>query len=168
MEIKKMPKTPFLSRKTFDGQKDFDKYYIHTVIKQVVKKVGLGEEDYVLVDKKQITKDDIAQTINSQNDEAGIDAYLKNLVLQGEELQNTSVSKNVNDFSKAPEDLAAACDLGHKMVKAFNSLPKELKKDLSIEEFLNGMTQEAFNNYMVSLLPKKEENYGAKKEEVDK
>ena len=48
-----MPSGFNVTRDPYCGQKDFDQFYFHVIFKDVVKKIGDGEEDYVL-EKKAI------------------------------------------------------------------------------------------------------------------
>lgn len=145
--------------KCFEGVKNFDKYYIDRVVKQVVRKVGEGEDDYIIEDKVIETKRDIAKEINAQIGEAGIDAYLKEYEMAGVDPMESfaSVSKEVYDFSEMPDNLADAALLGDRAKEAYASLPSELKKGLSYEKFITTFTQEKLDEYIKSLLPPVEE-----------
>lgn len=145
--------------RSFVGKKDFDKYYIDRVIKQVVQKTGEGEDDFIIVDKVIETKRDIAQEINAQMGDAGIDAYLKDFEMAGVNPMDSfdGVSKDIQDFSEMPDNLADSILLGEKARVAYASLPSELKKGLSYEKFITNFTQEKFDEYMASLVPPKVE-----------
>lgn len=139
-----------------DAEKDFDKYYIDRVIKQVVKKIGDGENDYVIEDKEVITKRDIAEVINAQNSDAGIEAFLQPYLTSGEKLPNVNVGDEIADYTKCPDTLADAIALGEEAKKKFNSLDPKLTKGMTPEEFIQSITQKAFNEYLASLTPKEE------------
>lgn len=144
----------------FEGQKDFDKYYIDRVIKQVVKKTGEGEDDYILVDKVIETKRDIAKEIHAQAGDAGIEAYIRQYEMIGEPIPDVQVDDNIQDFTNMPESLADAVLLGEKSRDLFASLPKELVGKMSYEDFIANFTQEKFDAYIASLAPAPEEKKG--------
>lgn len=143
--------------RSFEGQKDFDKYYIDRVVKQVVKKTGEGEDDFILVDKVIETKRDIAKEIHAQSGDAGIDAYIRQYELIGEPIPDVVVGEDVQDFTEMPETLADAVLLGERSRKLFASLPKDLVGKMSYDEFISNFTQEKFDAYISSLMPPKEE-----------
>lgn len=155
-------KNQFTVLKSFEGQKDFDKYYIDRVIKQVVQKTGDGEDDFILVDKVVETKRDIAQVINAQADEVGVDAYLRPYLASGEQIPAVQVSDNISDFTQFPETLAEVAAVGELARANFNKLDPKLTKGKSYEEFITSMTQEAFTEYLKSFIPKKEDSLEGK------
>lgn len=140
--------------RSFEGQKDFDQYYVDRVIKQVAKKVGPGEEDFIIEDKVIETKRDIEKVINAQADQAGIGAFMKYYEVIGEAPPSVVVTDKVQDFTGFPEDLAGASDVGMNAMAAFKKLPKELTKGQSFEEFVGSMDQKRFNMFMKSVMPK--------------
>lgn len=143
--------------RSFSGQDDFDKYYIDQVVKQVVKKVGDGEDDFILVDKVIETKRDIQKEIHAQAGDVGIEAYVRQFELAGETVSDVVLSDDVQDFTNMPDNLADAVLLGENSRKMFASLPKELVGKMSYEEFIANFTQEKFDAYVASLIPPKEE-----------
>lgn len=146
-----------LAARSFEGFKDYDKYYIDVTIKQVVKKTGDGEDDYILVDKEIITKRDIAKTINAQASDVGIEAYLKNYEITGEPMPDVVVGDEIQDFTDMPNNLAEAALLGEKSRKLFDSLPSDIKGKMGYEEFISSFTQEMFDSFLAKLSPKVEE-----------
>lgn len=140
-------------KRSFEGQKDFDKYYIDRVVKQVVKKTGDGEDDFILLDKVIENKRDIAKEIHAQAGDAGIDAYIRQYEIMGESIPDVSVSEDIQDFTGMPSTLADAVLLGENSRKLFSSLPKELVGKMNYEEFIANFTQEKFDAYMSSLVP---------------
>lgn len=143
--------------RSFEGRKDFDKYYIDREIKQVVKKTGEGEEDYILIDKVIETKRDIDKVINAQASDVGIEAYLKNYEVTGEAMPDVVVSEDVQDFTNMPGSLAEAALLGEKSRKLFASLPADLKGKMTYEEFVTSFTNEMFDAFIAKMQPKAEE-----------
>ena len=149
-----------LAARKFEGQKDFDKYYVDVTIKQVVKKTGEGEDDYILIDKEIETKRDIAKVIRAQFADVGIDAYLKNYELSGEPMPEVVVGDEVQDFTNMPGSLAEAALLGEKSRKLFDSLPSELKGKMGYEEFISSFTNEMFDAFIEKMKPKEKEKDG--------
>ena len=158
---------PLVARK-FEGQKDFDKYWIERVVKQVVKKTGDGEDDFILVDKIIETKKDIAKEIHAQAGDAGIEAYIRQyeteygvnpLDVAGPSAEDIDKSP-ISDFTKMPGSLADAVLLGENARKLYASLPSELKGKMSMDEFVSGFTQEKFDKFIASLVPPKKEEEG--------
>lgn len=143
--------------RSFEGQKDFDKYYVDRVIKQVVKKIGEGEDDFILVDKVIETKRDIAKEIHAQAGDAGIEAYIKQYEKIGEPIPEVEVRDDIQDFTEMPSSLADAILLGEHSRDLFKSLPKDLTQKMKYDDFISSFTQEKFDAWKASLLPPKEE-----------
>ena len=157
-------KGPFGARITYEGQKDFDKYYYDVTEKEVFKDTGEKDEDgnaLGTIEKKLIVKKiDIQEYLNSQADTVGVEAYMKALALQGASIDE------VDDFSEMPEDLAGVMLAGEKAKAAFAQLDPVLKGDHTTPEgFLNSLTQEKLDSYIQAkieaLMP------AQKKEEVE-
>ena len=55
-----------------------------------------------------------------------------------------------------PESLADAAEFGKKAQDLFKNLDPELKKGLSLAEFLTSITEEKLANYISSKMPKEE------------
>lgn len=144
---------PFLIRKDYEGKKDFDKYYINRDVKEVFRKTGVDESgdeigivEYKVIDQKV----DIQEFLNSQRDSVGVDAYIRSLGIQGIDINDlsTSVTDEVQDFSKMPDNLADTLLLGDAAKKAFNELDPELKGGhTTIEGFLNSLSDESLQAY---------------------
>lgn len=147
--------SPFLKRINAPAKKDFDKYYLDVTEKEVFKATGekdeegheLGVSEKVLI----IKKIDIAEYLESQASQVGIDHYIKNLALQGIDINelNTAVGDGVVDYSNAPESLADLALSGDKAKAAFAALDPALKgSHTTIEGFLNSLTQETVDTYI--------------------
>lgn len=160
----KINKNQFCFLKAYEGQKNFDKFYINRQIKQVVQKTGEGDEDFIIVQKEVDEKIDIVQSIQSQACDAGIDAFLKPYLSSNEPVPGVAVSNEVNDFTKYPETLADAIAIGEKAKVAFASLDPNLTKGQDFETFIKNMTQDAFLDYLNSVTPKEEETPKGKEE----
>ena len=149
METNKKIKCGFLCVHNYDGQKDFDTDYVSIEVKKVARKVGPSDTDYVLEDTYIEHRENIAELINSQAGDSGIDAYLKPFKDLGEPLPNVQVGDEISDFTNMPEDLEGAADLGKNLVKTFADLDPELKGGAKTpEEFLANFTKEKFNEYL--------------------
>lgn len=146
--------------RSFKGQDNFDKYYIDKTIKKVVRKIGDGEDDFIIEDKIVESKRDIAEEIHAQAGDAGIDAYIRQYEKIGEPIPEVEVTDDVQDFTEMPESLADAVLLGETSRQLYASLPKELRGKMSYEEFITSFTQEKFDAYIASLIPPKEEEKG--------
>lgn len=145
--------------RSFEGRKDFDKYYIDRVIKQVVKKTGEGEDEFILIDKVVETKRDIQKEIHAQAGDCGIDAYLKNFEMSGVSPMESfgGVSDEIVDTTQMPQTLADAQMLAKASGEMFASLPRELVGKMTYEQFISSFTQEMFDEYVKSLTPPVEE-----------
>ena len=164
----KMPKTAFLVRKDYEGQKDFDKYYYEVSEIDVFKESGQVDPDtgdkLGVIEKKVVSKKiDIDEFIQSQADSVGVDAYVRALALQGESINdyNTVVSDEIDDYSKMPDTLADVMMAGDRAKAAFDAMDPALKgSHTTIEGFLNGLSQESLDAYIKArvdaLVPKKE------------
>lgn len=137
--------------KTYEGQKDFDETYKSVEIKKRVKKVGDGDEDFIIEEYEVVTETPIREVIDSQKDSVGIEAFMKPYILSGESLPGVEVSKEVQDFTRFPEDPADVIKVGDDMMKAFMSIDPSLRGDAkSPEEFLKTFTQDKFNAWLKS------------------
>lgn len=164
-------KGPFGTLKNYEGQKDFDKYYLDVTEKEVFKDSGEKDEEgnsLGVVEKKLIVKKiDIQEMLNSQADSVGVEAYMRALALQGDNISdyNTLVDDKVQDFSQMPETLAEVMTAGDKAKAAFANLDPALKGNhTTIEGFLNDLTQEKIDAFIKgrveALTPKKEVKEG--------
>lgn len=163
-----LPKGPFMSRKTYEGKKDFDKYYLDVEEKIVFKDTGevdleTGDKLGVSESKLVIKKIDIQERLNAEAKTVGVDAYVKALALQGEDISSyaTEVGDKVQDFSNMPETLAETLTMGDKAKEAFAKLDPALKGNhTTLEGFLNSLTQESIDNFIkgrvAALVPEKE------------
>lgn len=152
---KSICKGPFGTYKTFEGQKDFDKYYLEVSEKEVFKDSGEKDEEGnslgVSSIKLIVKKIDIHDYLESQRDTVGVENYMRSLALQGVDINelNTSVDDNIQDFSQLPDTLADVLTAGDKAKAAFAKLDPALKgSHTTIEGFLNGLTQETIDSYI--------------------
>lgn len=153
-EKKQVINSPFCAFHNYDGQKDFDKYYIDRQVKEVFVKTGKDEdtgEDIGVIKNKIIDKKiDIAEFLESQRDTVGVESYIRALNVQGVDINDlsTSVSDTINDFSECPDTLAETLMLGDKAKAAFNNLDPDLKGDhTTLEGFLNSLSPEVLKKF---------------------
>lgn len=150
---------PFTTRVNASKQVDFDQFYDDISEKVIFKSTGqkdsdgndLGVAETILVIKKV----DIHELLESQRDSVGVDAYIKALTLQGENINdyNTQVGEGVNDYSQFPETLADAMTLGDKAKAAFANMDPELKGGhTTIDGFLNSLSKEVIDKYIAGKL----------------
>ena len=148
-------------RKDYEGQKDFDQTYKEVTIKKRVKKIGDGDEDFIIEEYEEVKEGPIREVIDAQVDEVGIEAYLRPYQMAGQEPPSVVVGDDVQDFSQFPEDPADAIKVGDQMMAAFYALDPALRGDAKTPaEFLASITDEKLKAYYASKL-----NVG-KKEEV--
>lgn len=148
--------TPVKSPK---GVKDFEKYYITKEVKKVVKKVGEGEEDFVVVDKIIEHKDLIKGVIDSHASEVGVYNLIERVIRTGDAslLDAAGVKTDVDgviDITKAPTEMADVLHFAELMNNAYNSLPEEVKKGRTLQEFAkasSATTSEDFAAWVASL-----------------
>ena len=138
-------------RKNYEGQTDFDTTYKEITIKQRVKKVGEGENDFIIEEYEEVKEFPIQEVIDAQKDEVGIEAYLRPYTIAGVEPPAVEVSERVQDFTKFPDDSADAIKIGDQMMKEFYKLDPALRGNAkSPEEFLNNLTTERLTNWLKS------------------
>ena len=144
-------KCGFGVRVTYEGQKDFDECYKESTIKQRVKKIGEGPEDFIIEEYEDIKLTPIREVIDAQVDQVGIEAYIRPYQLAGVSLPDVEVGEDVLDVSQFPEDPADAMKVGDDMMQKFYSLDPALRGDAKTpEEFFASLTQEKFDNWLKS------------------
>ena len=140
-------------RKDYEGQKGFDQNYKEVTIKKRVKKIGDGEEDFIIEEYEDVKETPIREVIDAQVDQVGIEAYLRPYQMAGQEPPLVVVGDDIQDFSQFPEDPADAMKVGDKMMSAFYALDPALRGDAkSPEEFLASITDEKLKAYYASKL----------------
>lgn len=138
-------------RKDYEGQKDFDQTYKEVTIKKRVKKIGDGDEDFIIEEFEEVKEIPINEVLASQVDSVGIEAYMRPYTLAGESLPEVRVTDDIQDFTGFPEDPADAIKVGDSMMKTFNNLDPALKGDAKdVESFLNSLTKDKIDAYIAS------------------
>lgn len=143
----------FAVRKDYEGQKDFDKTYKEITIKQRVKKIGDGENDFLVEEYEEVKETPIAEVLAAQVDQVGIEAYLRPYQIAGVEPPSVHVGDEIFDTTQFPEDPADVSRVGDEMMRVFNSMDPELRGDAkNVEDFLSSITDERLKAYYASKL----------------
>lgn len=146
----------FTPRKSSPGVKDFEKYYYTNEVKKVIKKVGEGEDDYVLIEKVIVHRDLIQGVIDSQADEVGVYNIIERAIRTGDAslLQSAQVhvSDDILDITGAPKDLAEGLHMSQASAAAYESLDPALTKGRTLEQFILSITADEFAQWQASLL----------------
>lgn len=161
---KKYPNSPFCSNGiVHKGQKFTDNFYYDVKIIDKVKKIGDGDEDFVVVKDVVISKTPIEKVVSVDKDNVGVYPILKQFARTGDEsiIPMEKEASNV-DLVGCPESIMEMKQRGVDAEKAFAGLPKALTKDLDMKSFVEGMSQEKFNEFVKALAER------AKKKEVKK
>lgn len=158
--MEKINVNPFTAVQTYQGKKDFDKYYFELEAKKFF--VESGEVDPETGDKLGIEKSkfivhkrDIKQTINAEASTVGVYPMLERLARLGEDLPVPELTENVIDTTNMPEDLVQAGKFADAIKKQYDKVPDELKKGQDIETFLGGITEDKIKAYVESVISKK-------------
>lgn len=147
------------------GTGNFDEYYIDRELVEVPKPVEGSVDDYILVPKLKESKRSIREVINSQADDVGLDNMIRKYELTGDPSvlpSGIAASDEVLDLTKLPQDNAEYMAYIHNLSAAYEALPIELRKDMSMEEFIKNITPEQVNAYLDSVKPKEEKKDGDK------
>ena len=117
---------------------------------EFVVKTGEGDTDYV-VKKRIVEKSRINRQayINSFSDEVGIHNILKKVQLTGDEtlLKQRADAPFIDatQFQTSRSDLVNSVNKG---VQNFDNLPDEIKKKMSMEDFVNSFGQKEFDDFI--------------------
>lgn len=130
---------------TTDYSKDKD--IVEYEEQEYIEKTGESDTDYVVqtrvVEKSRINRQDY---LDSFSDEVGIHNILKKVKLTGDEtlLKQRADAPyfDATQFQTSRSDLVNAVNKG---VQAFDNLPDDIKKKMSMEAFVNSFGQDEFN-----------------------
>lgn len=134
--------------------KEFDKYYIKRQIKFIPVPVQDGSDDYVLDMKVIDEKEDIEQVINSQAEGVGLQAMMDKYQRTGDPSvlpQPIKTTDDIVDFTQLPQDNAEYFEYIHALAEKYESLPIELRKDMTAEDFVRNVTNKQVDDYLNSL-----------------
>lgn len=156
-QVKKLTKSPFEGRNdglVFPGQR-FDSYDDKTIVegyvKEVVKKVGDGEDDFI-VEKKLVPYRSYSRAgfIQDAADDVGILNVLRKVAISGQDLtqDNPYAAKpGFVDMTQMPGSLEEAIALVEKAKDTWNHLPDELKNNMDYEAFIKSCTPGQIYDY---------------------
>ena len=139
-----------------EGIKEFDKYYIDYNVKFVPKLLDGTEDDYILEMKVIESKRDIAEVINSQANDVGLKAMLERFEKTGDPSvlpTGINATDDILDLTKIPQDGAEYFEYIHGLVDKFKSLPDDLRKDMTLEEFVKNVGQQQVDAYLSGIKP---------------
>ena len=130
------------------GPKEYDKFYIKRQIKFVPVPVSEDSDDYVLEMKVIDEKEDIAELINSQAPDVGLEAMLDRFAKTGDPSvlpQPMKASDDIVDFTNLPQDDAEYFEYIHNLAAKFEALPIELRQDMSLSDFIKNISNKQDN-----------------------
>lgn len=138
-----------------------DKTISKYVMKDIVKKTGEGENDYVII-KKQVlvSEQDRDEYVQSFADDVGILNVLKKVALTGDASMYNAQANQGIDTTNLPDNKIDAFDVVSKGVLAFDNLPDEIKQKMTMEVFVKTFGQEKFDALMAQYV--KKDDGGAK------
>lgn len=171
MENKKIKRTnPFqVVQEAYSGQKDFDEFYEDIKIIDSVKKVGDGEDDYIIVKKVVKSKRKIKDVIDADKDSVGVENIIKQVLRTGDtSLLPIDDGKCNVDLVGAPEDLMQLKQSAVDAEDAFKKLPPELTDGLDMASFVNNMSQEKFDAFIKAMKDRAAAAAGKEKDENGK
>lgn len=142
----------------FASAKDED--IVNYGVDDVVEKVGEGEHDYVIKKKVvEVRRVNRAEFINSHRNDVGILNILKKCALAGQDPTDGRFASEQGfvDLSKMPKNVEEAYAAVEKGVSAFDKLPEDMKKKMSMEAFVHAFGAEEIENYVKEHMPAKAE-----------
>lgn len=122
-------------------QRKFQEDYFETIYKDQYIKDGDNPEDFHIEKKKEVKKTNIDKFINSFADDAGIMNTLKK-VAEGD--NSGLVNRIHRDTTRDPASLADIPSTND----AFEAIDKELRGDLSKEDFIKSLSEEKIKAYI--------------------
>lgn len=143
---------------TSKGQKNFDKDYIDRKVVPIAVKTGPNDEDYVIHYKVIDKKRPIKESVNAEKDTVGVYNVLKQLCREnGQEAVDEFIKNGpkfddinkapVQDITDMPTNLMEAFDKQQEINAIYAQLPKELKKDMSVNEFFKNVKPEDIKKF---------------------
>lgn len=151
---------PYTPRKTKVHHYKWDEEYISYEVKDIVKKTGEGEDDFVLTQKIIEHREPIAEVVGRDAGTTGIKAVMERALRTGDPSilpPPLSASGVTNDYTNVPDNLLDAENYAKEMESRFNALPEEIRKGRTFEQFCQFFGQEEFDNWIKSMTPKQEE-----------
>lgn len=135
-----------------EGQKDFDQEYKSIEIVDRVKKVGEGDDDYVIYKDVIVTWKPIQEVIDADKDTVGVENIIKQVLRTGDTSLLPVDTGNCNvDLVDAPESLMELKQMGVQAQQKFEALPEDLTKGMDMASFVNNMNQEQFDAFIAAV-----------------
>lgn len=157
-----MVNSPFVVTEKKVASGSFDKEYVSFYEKESIAD-GFDKEhpDEFLIEKKvvEFERIPIKEEINSHRNKVGLKNLLKGIVSsrQMDELvKRTQAVGGFFDATKLPDSHLEMEKLAGSIDKVWNSIPSELKGDLSKEEFIKTLSSEKIKNYILGQVAKEE------------
>lgn len=127
-----------------------DKDIVEYAEEQYIEKTGEGDKDFVVktrvVESSRINRQDY---ISSFADEVGIKNILKKVQATGDEtLLKQRPDGAFIDVTQFPDTRSGMYEAVKNGVKAFDDLPDDVKKKMSMEDFVNYFGQKEFDDYV--------------------
>lgn len=127
-----------------------DEDIVEYVEEQYVEKTGEGDKDFVVkkrvVESSRINRQDY---VGSFADEVGIKNILKKVQATGDEtLLKQRPDGAFIDVTQFPDNRSGMYDAVKNGVQAFDNLPDDIKKKMSMEDFVNNFGQKEFDSYI--------------------
>lgn len=142
-----------------------DPEYISIQILDVAKKVGEGDNDFVIDKKLVISKDPVQDVIDADKDKVGVYSVLKQFMRTGDQdLIPRDTGKCNVDLVGAPSSLIEVDQLGKESEKKFAKLPKELTGELDLQKFVETMSQEKFDAFVKAVADRSSKGKEVKKD----
>lgn len=136
----------------YKGQTDFDEFYKSIKIVDTVKKVGEGEQDFVIEKKVIVENTPIQEVIDADKDNVGVENIIKQVLRTGDTSLLPVDRGDCNvDLTNAPENLMELKQMGVDAENAYQSLPEELRQGLDLVSFVNSMSQEKFDQFIQAI-----------------
>lgn len=150
---KKMPRVKGFSNNGVEwpGQSGFDTDYLNLTIVKKVKKVGAGDEDYVIVEEAVYEKTPIQEVLDADADSVGVYNIIKQVLRTGDTSLLPADNGGNFDLVDAPESLMELKQLGEDAAKKFGALPGDLTKGLDMKNFVETLTQEQFDAFIKAI-----------------
>ena len=147
---KKMPRVKGFSNNgvVWPGESNFDTDYVTISIVDRVKKVGAGDNDFVIVKEVIEDRQPIQEVIDADAESVGVYNIIKQVLRTGD-TSLLPVDKGGNvDLVDAPDNLMELGHLGQDAAAKFGTLPDELTKGLDMKNFVETLTQDQFDAFI--------------------
>ena len=167
MESKKIKRSnPYqVVKQVCPGQKGFDKYYVDIKIIDTIKKVGDGEDDFIILKKVITSKRKIKDVIDADKDSVGVENIIKQVLRTGDTSLLPVDKGDCNvDLVGAPDSLMGLKQTAIDAERAFSELPPELTDGLDMSSFVNNMSQEKFDAFIKAMQERADKNVARKDE----